>query len=299
MRIAVTGAAGLLGQALIATLRGRGHVVIAGVHHARPSWPENVTLLPLDLTEPRSTTQFATSAQADWIIHAAAMTDVDRCESEPASAERVNRDATRDLISAISQTQTRMVYLSTDYVFDGRDGPYSEDDPPNPINVYGRTKYEGECAVREAPDGHVIVRSASFLGIGGPRRPTFIERMLQTMRDHPPLRAAHDQRGNITPVDFLALAIAELLERGLGGVWHVAGREIVSRYDLAVAVARMFDLLSTAVARCNYAELGRPAKRPLNGGLIVTKAETTVSARCDGLALSLRKWKDGLADRIV
>ena len=294
LHVAVTGASGLLGRALVDALMQRGHKVIAGVHRARHAWPPGMEILPLDLTIERSVSEFATLAQADWIIHAAGMTDVDRCETEAASAALLNHAATRTLVDAVRTMPTRIVYLSTDYVFDGQNGPYREDGKPNPINVYGRTKYEGETAVRDAGAKQVIVRSAGFLGIGGPERPTFVERMIDTMRHHPPLRAAYDQLSNITPVEYLARSIVEIIEGGWSGLWHVAGQGVVSRYDLALQLARLLDVPSTEVQRVAYAELGRPAKRPLNGGLVVEKAIANLSTRCDPLDLALRKWKNRL-----
>ncbi|MEW5701513.1 MAG: SDR family oxidoreductase [Candidatus Zixiibacteriota bacterium] len=287
----MTGAGGLLGSAVVETAMARGHVVIAGVHRVRRAWPTDVHVIPLDLTLPRSTEKFIEQAQADWVVHTAAMTDVDRCEQDPAAAIILNVAGTRFLVEAVRTAPTRVVYLSTDYVFDGEHGPYAEDDPVAPINVYGRTKYQGEMIVAEDSNRHVIVRSASFLGSGGHGRRTFVDAMVEKMRQSPPLRAAVDQFSNITPVDYLAAAIVEVCERGLGGIWHIAGREVISRYELARQLAVLSGLPVNVVEGVEYLELGRPAVRPLRGGLRVDKAAAALSTTTPTLAESLTEWR--------
>jgi dTDP-4-dehydrorhamnose reductase len=291
MRVAVTGAAGLLGHELVRVFSEHGHTVIAGVHDATMKWAGRVTNLPLDLADKTSIRRFVDEAQADCIIHSAAMTHVDRCETEPALAERLNATATINLVDAVSDTKARIVYISTDFVFDGVDGPYREEDPLNPINVYGRTKRAGEVAVRKAGRDQAIIRSASFLGRGDSDRSTFVDAMLRTMTDSPPLRVAQDQYSNITPVDYLAAATAEIAERHLGGVWHVAGREIVSRFELARRLTGLFHLPASVVEGVDYEKLRRPAPRPLRGGLVTDKAETHLSVAPPSLDESLAAWK--------
>jgi dTDP-4-dehydrorhamnose reductase len=289
-RIAVTGAAGLLGTALVHALRARGCTAIAAVHQHQGDWPSDVSAVSVDLTDPADAVRFVESAEADWIVHTAALTDVDRCEREPELARRVNTDTTRNLIAAVDGTSTRIAYLSTDYVFDGRDGPGREDDPPAPINVYGRTKLAGELALREAGSRHLIIRSASFLGVGGPARSTFVEAMATALRSGTRLRAATDQRSNITPVGFLAAAVVELLAHGASGIWHVAGREIISRAELDLRIADLVGADRALVEPVPYAALGRVAPRPLNGGLVVEKAAAVLTVPFPSLDQSLRDW---------
>jgi dTDP-4-dehydrorhamnose reductase len=291
LRIAVTGGSGLLGRVLVGAAAARGHNVTVGVHQTRCAWPESVGVVPLDLTIPRSVEKFIERTEPDWVVHTAAMTDVDRCEREPALAIIANVAATRHLVEAVETAPTRLLYLSTDYVFDGEHGPYREDDPPNPINVYGLTKHAGEKAVSEGGERHAIVRSASFLGIGSRGRPTFVEAMVERMRSAPPLPAAADQLSNIATVDYLAAALVEICERGLNGTWHVAGREIISRYDLARHLAELFALPDSVVEAVEYRELDRSARRPLRGGLVVEKAAVVLSSEPPTLSDALRAWK--------
>jgi len=289
MRIAVTGASGLLGRELLRASLVRGHQAIAAVHTHPVILPNAVEPVQLDLLEPGSVARFVAQSRPDWIIHAAAMTDVDRCEQDQRVARLANVEATRHLLDAIRGTRIRVLFVSTDYVFDGQSGPCAENDRVSPINVYGRTKYEAERLIAAADPGHLIVRSASFVGVGGPERPTFIERMLDTMRLHPPLKVAVDQLSNATPVVDLATATIEMTERALTGLWHVAHPDVLSRYDLALRLATASQLPSSVCEPVPYATLSRPAARPLRGGLRVDRMQAT-------LATSFRSLESALAD---
>lgn len=290
MRIAITGASGLLGRAIIASASPR-HDIIAGIHSSDLLDAGPIEQCPLDLTDPQSIRRFVEESRPDCLIHSAAITDVDLCEREPKRAQVLNADATRLIVDAVRHLPTRVVYISTDYVFDGTAGPYSETGATNPINVYGKTKLEGELAVRSLDERGVIVRSASFLGIGGPEKPTFAERMLETMRTNPPLRAAVDQVSNVTPVDELASGIMRLIESGGTGIWHIAHPQMISRYDLAVMLAKHARLdADHCVQRDAYESLGRTAKRPLRGGLNCEKAIRELGLKFRSLAESVSRF---------
>lgn len=271
MRIAITGAAGLLGRALIDVTADK-HQIVAAYHSSEILDHKYLEQYPIDLASGASIRHFVESARADFIIHSAAITDVDLCEREPALAQHLNSDGTRRIVDAVWNTSSRLVYISTDYVFDGVAGPYTETDPTNPINEYGKSKLEGEIAVLSLAERATIVRSASFLGRGTANRTTFVERMIEDLKNHPPLAAAANQQSNITPVGELASAIVRLVEAGASGIWHLAHPDIVSRYQLAVLIAKHSGLDSSIVKLVNYDSLSRDAARPLKGGLKVEKA---------------------------
>jgi dTDP-4-dehydrorhamnose reductase len=294
LRVAVTGASGLLGRALVHHLIAQGHHVVAGVHRVDSAIPDRATKLSLDLLDRTSVQRFVEESAAGLIIHSAAMTDVDGCEREPAEAESLNSAATEHLMDAVANSDCRVVYISTDYVFDGRSGPKHEDDSPAPINVYGRTKLQGEEVVREAGEQHAIVRSSSFLGVGTTGHPTFAEAMVRRMQADPPLMAATDQRSNITSVEHLAAAIVEIGTHGYNGIWHVAGEEILSRYRFALQLARLFDLDDKVVEPVKYERLNRAAPRPLDGGLLTNRHLATAPM---SLSDSLTRWRIELRTR--
>lgn len=290
MRIAITGASGLLGHALIASASPR-HDIIAGIHSSELLDVGSIEQSLLDLTDTQSIRRFVEQSRPDYLIHSAAITDVDLCEREPKRAQLLNADATRLIVDAVRNLPTRVVYISTDYVFDGTAGPYSETDATNPINVYGKTKLEGELAIRSLDERGMIVRSASFLGHGGPERPTFAERMLETMRTNPPLKSAVDQISNVAPVDELAFGILRLIGSGGTGIWHIAHPRLISRYDLAVMLAKRAGLdANRCVQRVAYESLGRTARRPLRSGLNCEKATSALGLTFRSLGESIVRY---------
>lgn len=293
MRIAITGASGLLGRALIASATPR-HEILAGIHSSELLDVGSIEQYSLDLTDAQSARRFVEVSRPDYLIHSAAITDVDLCECEPKRAQVLNADSTRLIVDAVRDMPTRVVYISTDYVFDGTAGPYSETDATNPINIYGKTKLGGELAVRSLDERGVIVRSASFLGLGGPERPKFAERMLATMRTNPPLKAAVDQVSNVTPVDELAFGIMRLIESGGTGIWHIAHPDIISRFELATLIARCAGIDMSHVGKVNYDSLSRDAARPLKGGLKVTKSQDRLGISFRPLAESVNLFLAGV-----
>lgn len=293
MRVAVTGASGLLGRALISRLSARRISVVAGVHRSAIPATPGTEAVPLDLLDEGSISRWLDSAQSDCIVHAAAWTDVDGCERDHERAEALNVDATRNLVrrAQLISPHASIICLSTDYVFDGTSGPSDEDAVPSPINFYGRTKLSSEEVVLGGALQSTVIRSASFLGVGDPGRPTFAESMLYQLRDHGVLRVPIDQRSNVTPVNFLADAVIEILETGASGIRHVAGSEITSRYELGIAIAGEFGFPIEQVQGVRYAQLGRPAPRPLDGGLT---SRFSLRTKCPPLAAALAKWKSDL-----
>jgi len=271
LRIAITGASGLLGRALMDTASDA-HQIVAAYHSTEILDRKYLEQYPLDLLSEPSIREFVESARADIIIHSAAITDVDLCEREPKLPQSLNDDATRRLVDAVQGSSARLLYMSTDYVFNGVNGPFSETDPTDPINVYGKTKLAGEHAVLSLAERATIVRSSSFLGHGSSNRPTFADRMFETLRDNPPLQAVDDQQSNITPVDELAAGIMCVIESGASGIWHVAHPDVVSRYELGLLIAESAGIDTSSVKKVKYASLHRDAPRPLNGGLKVEKA---------------------------
>jgi dTDP-4-dehydrorhamnose reductase len=245
----ITGAGGQLGAAL---------------QEAFPE-AEARTRAELDVTRP-----FADDA--DLVLHAAAWTDVDGAEAEPAGAELVNVDGTRN----VAALGAPLVYYSTDYVFDGWKGePYVESDEPRPLSVYGRTKLEGEREVREG----WIVRSSWLFG---PTGTNFVRTMLRLGAERDEVSVVADQVGSPTYVGHLAEATRELLELPQG-VWHVSADGECSWADFARAIFEEAGL-STRVREITAEELGRPAPRP---------AYSVLRSEREG-APRLPHWRDGL-----
>jgi len=271
MRIAITGAGGQLGVALQAALRG--HTVLA-LDHAT-----------LDTGDPSATAALI-ALFPEAVIHAAALTDVDGCERDPAAAERANALGAKHVALACAELNAALVYVSTDYVFDGLKGvPYVEDDAPNPLSVYGRTKLEGERYVAAIASRHYIARTSWVYARG---RRNFVNRIRQLAAERPRLSIVTNEHGCPTYAPDLAAAIVQLLKRPQYGIYHLVNEGAVSRYDFARAIL-------DEDGRPDYPldpvdSFSRAAKPPAYGVLANTRAAA--------LGVVLRPWRAALHEAL-
>ena len=272
MRILVTGADGQLGTELVRALAPHGGLI-------------PVTQADLDVTD-RRCAEFVAALQPEWVVHTAAATDVDGCEREPEQAMAVNAEGTRRVAEGCQRAGAGLVYLSTDYVFDGRKGaPYAESDPPAPLNAYGRSKLEGEQATRRVASRWTIVRTAWLYGVHGRN---FVKTILGKVAAGEPLRVVDDQVGSPTHAGDVAEAVARLLSQGRTGMYHVTNTGTCSWYEFAREILRLTGYDSTAVAPISSAELNRSARRPAYSAL------ENAAWQAAGLP-PLRPWREALA----
>ena len=273
MRVLVTGAAGMLAQALVPALEAAGHDVLCPVEAEF-----DVTFPPAALVPTLA------ACTADWVIHLAALTHVDDCESQPEKAFEVNAKGSRNVALAAREAGAGVLMISTDYVFDGRGTrPYREDDPAAPVSVYGRSKWEGEEGVRAAAPRHLIVRTAWLYGKGGPN---FVDSILGRARAGEALRVVDDQRGTPTWTDDLAQGLVRLLASGRTGTFHCTNSGDCTWYDVAAHVlARAGQRV--ALERTDSASLGRPAPRPAYSVLDLSRFESATGWR-------MPPWQDAV-----
>ncbi|HXH07979.1 MAG TPA: dTDP-4-dehydrorhamnose reductase [Vicinamibacterales bacterium] len=281
MRALVIGASGQVGAALVEALRARGHEAVST--YASRAVPDG---FPLDLRDAAAVEHALAYVKPEWVLCPAAMAHVDRCEREPDEAVAVNRDGALHAARMAQRVGARFVYFSTDYVFDGAAGPYAEEDPPRPLSVYGRSKLEGERAILDAVPGAVVVRTSVVYG-RDPQERNFVYQVLQSARGARRLRPARDQRSSPTYSRDLAAAVLELCERGLDGLWHLAGAATLDRLAFARLVCETWGLDSDWLVPVTTAELAQPAPRPLRGGLRIDKARRL-------LRTPLRDQREGL-----
>lgn len=217
----------------------------------------------------------------------ASYTNVDGCELDEARSYKSNVLAVERVVQACRKLGARLIYFSSDYVFDGLAGPYDEEAPTAPISVYGRHKVEAEQLALSLPDS-VVVRTTVVYGpeVQGKN---FVYRLLNTLSSGQVLRVPDDQIGNPTYNRNLAEAAIELGESGLTGIFNLAGPDIVSRFEFARAAAQVFNLPSDLIEPVSTAGLGQAARRPLSGGLTVAKAKSALKTGLigymDGLGL--------------
>jgi dTDP-4-dehydrorhamnose reductase len=225
----------------------------------------------MDITDREGFLSLVRELRPDVLIHAAAQTHVDRCEDEPEEAFRINASGSETAALACREAGARMVYVSTEYVFDGRSGPYAEDDEPRPLGVYARSKFRGEQLAAAALEDLVVARTTVLFGRHCLQTPNFATWLVGELRAGRPVRVVRDQVGSPTFVDNLAEMLGALALSDVRGIWNTVGRDVMSRHDFALATCRVFDLPANLVTPVLTEELGQKAPRPLRAGLRMEK----------------------------
>jgi dTDP-4-dehydrorhamnose reductase len=286
----VLGASGLVGSHLYRVGRERGRDV-TGTAFGQ----EVEELRRLDVTDADAVGRLVRETRPEVIFHAAASPNVDACEADPEGTRAVNVGGVRTAAEAAREAGARLVYFSSDYVFDGRAGPYVEDDPVSPIQQYGRQKVEAEELCRALlPGAHLVLRITVVYGWER-RGKNFVARLVRTLADGQRMRVPEDQVGSPTLADDLAEAAWDLVDRQATGTLHLAGRDRVDRLAFARAAARAFGLRQELLEGVATAELGQAAPRPLNAGMVSARAEAIIGRRMmgidDGLAVLRHRWR--------
>ena len=288
MRLAVTGAGGLLGSALLKEAKGRYETYALYCQHL----PSSGTPLRVDLRDPESITKTLFATRPDAIIHAAAMTDVDGCEREQTLADAVNHKATEAIAECARELGAFLVYVSTDYVFDGARGMYSEDDDSRPINFYGRTKLEGEEAVRRLLPDHLIVRPSVIYGATpSSGKVNFALWVLDSLRQRKQVNVVSDQFVSPTLNSDLSEMVMECLEKRVVGTLHLSGATRLSRFDFASELCAAWSLDPSLITPVELSAMTWHAPRPKDSSLDVTKAGTLLSKKPPPVAESVKRLK--------
>lgn len=293
-RVAVVGSNGLLGQHVTRTFAAEteAQLILADLQPA-PFVPLPVrgAYYPLDITDRVATKKFLAQHAPSVVINCAAFNDVDACDVERERAWRINVRGVENIAEACRKIDARLVHFSSDYVFDGKHGPYTERDVPNPICYYGKTKLASENVCRTGGIRFTIVRTMILYGVGQQVRPNFVTWVTRNLEAGTPISVVTDQIGNPTLVDDLALSVVRVVERRREGLYHIAGPDIISRYHFAVAIANAFGLDSALITPILTSALKQKAPRPLSSGLLTLKAESELGFRCSGAADGLQRMR--------
>jgi len=274
MKVVVTGAAGMLGGDVVLAAGNAGHDVV-GFGRAE-----------LDVTDSAAVAKKFEFERPDVVINCAAWTDVDGAEEAEEAATAVNRDGAGNVAAAAAERGASVVYVSSDYVFDGAKGePYVETDQPAPLSAYGRTKLAGEDATTAANKRHFVVRSSWLFGIGGGN---FVETMLRLATDHGEVLVVRDQVGSPTYTWHLAYGLVRLIEGVEFGIHHMAAEGSCSWYEFAREIFEQAKV-ECKVMSATTEMLGRPAPRPAFSALVSQRRH----------AIVLPPWQDGLAGYIA
>ncbi len=291
MKILVTGSSGMLGRAFLAALSSESTDLV-GVDIAEPA-VRDASPSPLrfaDICGIKAVTSIFSEEKPDVVIHAAAWTDVDGCEKDPVKARKINVGGTVNVAEACKKGSIPLVFISTDFVFDGRKNtPYVENDECSPLGVYGTTKWEGEKAVKETLENFAIVRTSWLFGPGGKN---FVDTIMSKTPEESPLKVVDDQIGSPTYTKDLAAAIQRFIDGGIkgGGIYHVCNSGQCSWYEFAVKIKELAPgMKDVGIEPISSESLARPADRPSFSVMDTGKFRAHTGT-------SLRDWTDALRE---
>jgi dTDP-4-dehydrorhamnose reductase len=275
-RILICGANGLLGQRLSLMLSTQNDYEVLNTSVERSYVYDNKLFdyNQLDVTNRSDVKSLLSSFQPNVILNAAAATNVDWCESNREEAWKINVTAVENLAEASRKVGAQLIHVSTDYIFDGKNGPYDETAKPNPLGYYGKTKLASENAIRSAEIQHTIVRTLVLYGSGIGVKANFVLWIVQNLKAGNQITVVDDQFGNPTFVGDLALAMIKAFELKREGIFHVGGSDQLNRYDFALRIAEIFNLDASLIKRIKTSELVQASPRPMISGFITLKAET-------------------------
>ena len=242
MRVLIVGASGFIGQYLVRRLNAIPDYAIVGTFWSRSPQDDLIAWRRVELTGSAALEQVFQMAQPDVVVHLAAMADVGTAERNPQLATAVNVTATSTIAHLCQLHGARLVFVSTEYVFDGRRGYYREDEPPNPTTHYGLTKYQAEQEVAKLASSWSVLRTSIVYGWPAPGKRNFVPGLVQRLSSGETYQGPTDVYRTPVYVEHLTAAIARLVEEDFPGIHHVAGSDWVSMYQFASAVAEVFHL---------------------------------------------------------
>ena len=290
MRALVTGCHGLLGQTIWATCPVGIELVGADLLPKSPLFPEE-QYNGIDLAHRSTVLQLIDDLRPTWIINAAAYTNVDGAEKERKLCWQGNVTAVENLALAARKHRIKLLHISTDYIFDGKHGPYDEEQVPNPLGYYGRSKLAGENVLRASGIDFLIIRTMVLYGHHRMGKHNFVTWLLQELARENPVRVVNDQWGNTTLADELAAGIWQAVSRNYLGTLNVAGIEIIDRYSFAVRIAQKFGYDEKLLQPISTAELKQAAPRPMRSGLVVEKAIRELGLQLSDINQGLEKFR--------
>jgi len=286
-KILVTGASGLLGSKIVRLAEG-GYEIIP-THHQRSLFSNSVEM---DITKIEEVFKVIRKLKPDVLMHAAGETNVDRCETDKESAWKANVEGTKNIAEACRKSGVKLIYISTDYVFDGEKGLYTEDDPVNPINYYGLTKLKGEEIVEKNCEKYAIARASAIYG-WHPWKSNFATWIISSLRQGINMNIVEDHYDSPTLAENLAEIILKMVEKEVTGIYNTAGSERINRYNFALNIAKIFNLNKNLITPIKMKDLRAwVAKRPRDSSLIVDKAQRELGVKLLNTEEGLMRMKE-------
>ena len=277
MKILLTGSNGLLGQKsveLIAPMSGFELVATSRGKNRLPESDLTYQYQSLDITDKEQVMEVISAHSPDAIIHTAAMTNVDQCESEQANCQKLNVEAVSHIIEAASANQAFLLHLSTDFIFDGSYGPLDEAAAPNPISIYGQSKLDAEQLLINSDIEWAIARTVLVYGIAHDMsRSNIILWVKNSLENKQPIKVVNDQWRTPTLAEDLAMGCFLIVKNKAQGIFNIAGKDFLTPYEMAVKTAEFFNLDTSTMTMADSSNFSQPAKRPPKTGLKIDKAK--------------------------
>jgi dTDP-4-dehydrorhamnose reductase len=276
MKILITGSNGLLGQKLVKLITDQGNHELIATARGKNRLPQESGYIfeSLDITNQNEVMDLVGKYKPDVIINTAAMTNVDKCETEQEDCWKLNVTAVDHLIKASEKHNSFLLQLSTDFIFDGEDGPYKEDAKPNPISYYGESKLAAENLIFDSKINWAIARTVLVYGIAHDMsRSNIILWVKKSLEDGKDIQVVDDQWRTPTLAEDLAIGCLLIAEKKAKGIYNISGDDLLTPYEMAVKTAEFFDLPQSSMTKSDSTKFKQTAKRPPKTGFILDKAK--------------------------
>ena len=277
-RILVIGSNGMLGQRLV-DYYNRYTIELFCASAEEESFIKDVNYRQIDISNKKDIKKLVKDFYPDVIINAAAYTNVDGCETEKELAWKINVNGPEYIAYYANSIDAHFINLSSDYVFNGKEGPYSEKDKVDPISYYGKTKLAGENVLFKSGCKYTIIRTNVLYGPVKYGRPDFVKWVITSLKAGNEIRIVNDQINNPTFIDDLVSGISKIVDTKKTGIFHLGGKEFLNRYEFTIKIADYFELDKSLIKKIKTEDLKQPAPRPLKSGLVTLKAETELNYR--------------------
>jgi dTDP-4-dehydrorhamnose reductase len=293
-RILITGANGMLGQRAVQFYSSRENIELLATSVEEKAVFDSVEYIPVDIKDRDIIKKVIYDYCPDFIVHTAAFTNVDLSEKLREDAWKINVKGVEYIAEAARTIDAHIIHISTDYIFDGKNGPYDENAIPDPVGYYGRTKLASENTLRISGTFFTILRTNVLYGIAKNSRPDFVRWVINSLSKNENIRIVKDQINNPTFIDDLVQGINKIIEFRKTGVYNIGGKEFLSRFDFTLRIAEYFNLDKKLILPITTDELKQPARRPLKSGLLILKAETELGYKPHTISESLAAMKKEL-----
>lgn len=278
--VLITGSNGLLGQKITALILAKKPMRLVATNRGTNKYPikEGYVYEEMDLLARKRVAEVLRQYRPEVVIHAAAMTNADICHDQPEECWKVNVEATGYLVSLCEEMGTHFIYVSTDFIFDGKSGPYKEDDRPHPLSVYGHSKLAAEQIVRGMKGSWAIVRTILVYGVlSNMSRSNIVLWAKKSLEEGKPIKVVNDQWRMPTLAEDLAEGCLQIAQERAEGIYHLSGKDMMSVVEMVRQVADAWQLDKSLIEEINSADLRQKAARPKKTGFVLDKAMTKLN----------------------